>query len=34
MKVIAGKLGYDDLKSFNAAIEKDPKRHAHSARKS
>ena len=30
MKVIAGKLGYDDLKSFNAAIERDPKRHAHS----
>jgi uncharacterized protein (DUF885 family) len=30
MKLVAGKLGYDDLKKFNAAIEKDPKRHAHS----
>ncbi|MEP7132029.1 MAG: DUF885 domain-containing protein, partial [Acidobacteriota bacterium] len=27
MLVIAKKLGYPDLKAFNAAIEKDPKRH-------
>ena len=30
MKAIASRLGYDDLKKLNAAIEKDPKRHAHS----
>jgi uncharacterized protein (DUF885 family) len=30
MLVIAKKLGYNDLKSLNAAIEKDPKLYAHS----
>jgi uncharacterized protein (DUF885 family) len=30
MMVIAKKLGYSDLKSLNAAIEQDPKLHAHS----
>ncbi len=30
MKEIAGKLGYADLKSLNAAIAKDPKLHPHS----
>ncbi|HTG32725.1 MAG TPA: DUF885 family protein [Thermoanaerobaculia bacterium] len=30
MLVIAKKLGYSDLKSLNAAIDKDPKLHAHS----
>ena len=30
MLQVAKKLGYQDLKSLNAAIEKDPKLHAHS----
>ncbi len=30
MRQVAKKLGYSDLKSLNAAIEKDPKLHAHS----
>ena len=30
MMVIVKQLGFSDLKSFNAAIEKDPKLHAHS----
>jgi uncharacterized protein (DUF885 family) len=30
MREVAKQLGYDDLKSLNAAIEKDPKLHAHS----
>ena len=30
MKEVAAKLGYKDLKSFNAAIAADPKLHAHS----
>jgi len=30
MRAIAQKLGYEDLKTFNADIEKDPKLHAHS----
>ena len=30
MMVIAKKLGFSDLKTLNASIEKDPKLHAHS----
>jgi uncharacterized protein (DUF885 family) len=30
MMAVASKLGFKDLKTFNAAIEKDPKLHAHS----